>query len=137
VHRTATAITAILIAVAGITIPAPALAAPSPGPAATVQADPPDSCTAASVCGYVNTGYDTDQGYEFIPARHAGVCEIVSLRNAWSGVYNNSGRTIRMFRNTGCTGTSYKQIANGGGHWQFSIKYGPTWDNTVDAIQFR
>jgi hypothetical protein len=105
----------------------------SPALAATA----PDSCGSLMVCGYVNTSYDTDQGYELIPERRAGTCVVLAFRNAWSGVWNGSGRTIRMFRNTACSGTDYKQYTNGSGNWQFSVRWGPSWDNSVDAIQFR
>lgn len=98
---------------------------------------PPDSCTLFSVCGYVNTQYRTDQGYELIPERDPGTCVVVAHRNAWSGMFNNSGRTVRMFRNTSCSGTDYKTFVNGYGVHQFSVRFGPTWDNSVDAIQFR
>jgi hypothetical protein len=105
-------------------------------PAQASTADtPPSSCAAASVCGYVNTGYQTNQGYEYIPLAGA-TCQVVAYRNAWSGVFNNSGRTIRLFKNTGCTGTDYKTIANGTGKYQFSVQLGPTWDNSVDAVKF-
>jgi hypothetical protein len=101
-----------------------------------VAAAAPSSCTAVSVCGYVNVQYQTNQGYELDPVRAAGTCVVVSFRNAWSGVYNNSGRNIRLFKNTACSGTDYKTINNGSGKYQFSIQLGPTWDNSVDAYQF-
>lgn len=101
-------------------------------------AGPPDSCTSQSVCGYVNTGFRTNQGYELIPAQNPGVCIVVAFRNAWSGVYNNSGQTIRLFKNTSCSGTDYKQFTNGTGHHQLSVRFPlQGWDNSIDAVQFR
>lgn len=131
--RTVVAATLTALLAAGLTA-TPANAAPA---TPAIKGPVPPSCTDLSVCGYVNTGYATNQGYELIPTGPSGHCEVVSLRNAWSGVFNNSGRTIRMFRNTSCSGSDYKQFDNGGGHAQFSVRFGPTWDNSVDAIQFR
>lgn len=99
---------------------------------------PPATCPNQTVCGYNNTQYRTDQGYEWIPARNGGTCVVVAFRNAWSGVYNNSGQPIRLFKNTGCTGTDFKSVANGTGHHQISVAYPfQNWDNSIDAIQFR
>jgi hypothetical protein len=117
-----------------VTPASPSVAAPPP--AAPAIAAPPSSCANQSVCGYVNIDFRTDQGYEWIPVQNGGTCVIVSHRNAWSGVYNNSGRTIRMYRNTGCTGTDYKTITNGDWRNRFSLQLGPSWDNSVDAIKF-
>lgn len=128
-RRIAAVVVALIVAaVAGVAVAAPAYAEA-----------PPDSCAAESVCGYVNTGYRTNQGYEYVVYRpDRGVCVVVGLRNAWSGVFNNSGHTIRLFRNTGCTGTDYKQFTNGTGHHQLSVKFPfQGWDNTIDAVQFR
>lgn len=96
---------------------------------------PPSSCTASSVCGYVNVQYRTDQGYELNPQDAPGTCVVVFYRNAWSGVFNNTNRTIRLFKNTGCTGTDYKQFAPFTGKYQFSVQLGITWDNSVDAYK--
>lgn len=117
-----------LLLVAGIiAVPATAQAA---APAAI-----PSSCGSALICGYVNVQYRTDQGYELNPVDPAGTCVVVFYRNAWSGVWNASGHTIRLFKNTGCTGTDYKTINNGTGKYQFSVQLGITWDNSVDAYK--
>jgi hypothetical protein len=103
---------------------------------ATAQAyGMPSSCGSALICGYVNVQYQTNQGYELNPVDPAGTCVVVFYRNAWSGVWNASGHTIRLFKNTGCTGTDYKSIPNGTGKYQFSVQLGITWDNSVDAYK--
>jgi hypothetical protein len=102
---------------------------------AAAPAAMPSSCGSSLICGYVNTQYHTDQGYELNPVDPAGTCVVVFYRNAWSGVWNASGHTIRLFKNTGCTGTDYKVINNGTGKYQFSVQLGITWDNSVDAYR--
>ena len=110
-----------------------AAAITSPAQAAEV---PPASCPYNYVCGYVNTGYHTDQGYEITYNQPAGTCEVVAFRNAWSGFFNNTGRTKRLYRNTSCTGTDYKTFLPRTGRYQFSVQLGITWDNSVDAVYY-
>jgi hypothetical protein len=103
-------------------------------PSTAAQAAPPSSCTNSSVCGYVNSGYRTDQGYELIPVQPAGTCEGMSFPNAWSGLFNNSGRSIRLYKNSGCSG-EYITFANGDGHAQFSVAH-PTYENNSESFKF-
>jgi hypothetical protein len=118
-----------LLLVAGI------LMVPATAQAAVAPAAIPSSCGPELICGYVNTQYDTDQGYELDPVRPSGTCVVLFYRNALSSLWNASGHTIRLFKNTGCTGTDYKTINNGDGKHQFSIQLGITWDNSVDAYK--
>lgn len=123
---------------AGLSVASPASASEpaAPGVPALVAAAKPASCPSLHVCLYVNTQYATNQGYELIPTRPAGTCEVMTFRNAVSSAWNASGRDIRVFRNTSCTGTDYKTIANGVGKGSFWIQFGPYWDNSTDAIRF-
>lgn len=105
------------------------------GLASPAMAAPPTSCTNSSVCGYGRHQFSTAEGYELSPVRSAGTCENLGLRNQWTSVYNNSGRTIRMYKNTGC----------GGGHWELpsgdSLRnmalYQPSWNDNIESIMFR
>jgi hypothetical protein len=137
----AAALTA-LAALAALGVPStPAYATPTgtTGPSApAVAADTrPSSCPITGyVCGYVNTSYNTNQGYELNPARSRGTCEVVFYRNAWSSAWNSTRYTIKLFRNTSCTGTDYKTIAANDGRHQFSFFFGIYWDNSVDAVMY-
>lgn len=102
--------------------------------AAPAVAAPPPSCTNFSVCTYVNIGYRTNQGYELIPVRTGGTCEQTFYQNSISGVYNNSGRSIRLYKNDNCSGESMV-FYNGTGHHQFSVRY-PTWENDIESLKF-
>lgn len=106
------------------------LATASPAQAA------PSNCANSSVCGYVAGGYYTDQGYEYIPTRSAGTCEWVAHANKWSSFWNNSGRTIRLFKNSNCSGTDYIQYTNGTGHGTLSIRH-PSFNDNIESVQFR
>lgn len=141
-NRLVATLAAALTAVTFLLTPTPAQATTTAPASAAVQAAapttqsiPPSSCANASVCGYVNNNYQTNQGYEFIPTRTSGTCEVMAFRNAWSSAFNNSGRTIRIYKTTNCTG-DYRALSNGDGRLQFSTQWGPTWDNTTDAIKF-
>jgi hypothetical protein len=104
------------------------------GPASAAD-EKPASCTNASVCGYVNSLFRTNQGYELIPSRSAGVCVYVAFPDAWSGIWNNSGRTVRVFKNGSCSGSDYLTYYNGTGHGQLSVQH-PTWENKIRAVRF-
>lgn len=125
----------LLLVLGIIAIPATAQAAVPTTAQAVAPAAMPSSCGPELICGYVNIGYQTNQGYELNPVEPAGTCVVIFYRNAWSGVWNASGHTIRLFKNTGCTGTDYKTIPNGSGKYQFSVQLGITWDNSVDAYR--
>jgi hypothetical protein len=106
-------------------------------PASPAQAAPPITCVNRAVCGYVDIGWSTRQGYEYIYERSAGTCVRVSLPNAWSGLWNNSGRTIRLFKNNYCGGSEHLTYYNGTGENQLSWSQHPTWDNNIESVQFR
>lgn len=111
-----------------------AVAAVAASPAAAAS---PDGCGSGYLCLYVNTGYQTNQGYEIFPAQSTGTCETVDpYRNALSSAGNQSGHDVRFYKNTGCTGTDYRTLNNGTGNPKFSTHWAPSWDNSVDAIRW-
>ncbi len=104
------------------------------GSGPSLAVDRPASCAGSSLCGYVDVGFSTGAGYEFIP--FSTTCETVAFNNAWSSAYNNSGRTVRMFNTSNCTG-SYMQWVNGAGDPNFVILVPPGPPNdTVSSVKF-
>lgn len=95
---------------------------------------PPSSCASVSVCMYVNISFRTDQGYEIAPSRPAGTCEQTAFGNSISSLWNSSGRTVRFYKSTGCTG-DYLTYYNGTGHQQLSVSH-PTFENRINSYKF-
>lgn len=129
-------------AVAGTSAPALAADTPAaPGPDGTVVIyAAPSSCTYQSLCGYVDNSYQTGEGYELIPEQAPpSACNVLAHRNKWTSVYNNTSRTVRLYLNTTCTGSSgvqYKTIGPGTGIQYLWITWSPSWNDTLDAAQF-
>lgn len=116
------------LAATGVAIAA-ALSVASPA-----QAAPPDNCPHVSMCGYVNSGFETNQGYEVNPARTNGTCEEVSFNDAWSSIWNGSGKVVRFFRDTGCHGSSFA-LPNGEGSMYLSLSH-PTLENRITSFRW-
>jgi peptidase inhibitor family I36 len=133
--RLAPAITAALAAL--LLFASPSAAHASPDAAATQAAliPPPVSCPSVTFCAYVDNQTATTHGYELFPTGSPGECEVAALRNQWSSAYNNSGRPVRLYNTTNCTG-SYKRLSNGAEANIFYTDFGPSWDNSVDAIRW-
>lgn len=117
---------ATLLALAGSAVVA------SPAQAAAA----PASCPSTHLCVYVDNGYATGEGYMLIPVRSAGTCVSLSpFRNAITSAWNSSGRNVRFYRDTGCANDS-KVLYNGTGNGNFYTHWGPTWNDTTDAVKF-
>lgn len=104
-------------------------------PASMAHAAPPDTCANTSVCGYVAGQYHPAEGYEWLPARTYGVCENVHYQNAWSSVFNNSGRTVRLYKGANCTGGVWV-LGNGDGLCCMSL-WQPSWDDNFASIRWQ
>jgi hypothetical protein len=118
---------ALLVALAGGIVPIDA----SPAAAAV----PPPSCPNSTFCGYGAIAYGGSLGYEYIPVRPAGTCEYAALNNQWSSMFNGSGRSVRAFDSSNCTG-GYITVANGREVQTITISY-PGWGDRISSIQFR
>jgi hypothetical protein len=103
-------------------------------PATPAQAWHTGYCPSATFCAFNNIWYYTDQGYEFTPVLNAGACDRAAL-TGWSSSMNSSGRTVRLYKTTNCTG-DYKVTSNGSNVYRFSVVWGPSWDNSVRSIRF-
>jgi hypothetical protein len=101
------------------------------------QAAPPSNCPNSSMCGYVNSGYTTGGGYEINPVRSNGVCENVAFNDAWSSIYNNSGKTVRFFAQANCAGSTSSSftLANGSGHSEMSLSR-PTFADEISSYRW-
>ena len=120
-RRLAAATAAIALALTGsLMIASPASAAPG-------------NCANSSVCGYGDTEYRTGQGYEFVTGS-AGECVNVGLRNTWSSVFNNAGRTVRLYRNVNCANGVWT-LSGGDGLSAISL-FQPSWNNTIESVRF-
>lgn len=97
---------------------------------------PPSSCGGSMLCAYVNTGYQTNQGYELVPvdALPVGTCDTPSFPNAWSSLYNNSGRVARLYKTTNCTG-EFLTYTNGTGVTQLGLSH-PTYNDHIRSYKF-
>lgn len=110
--------------------------------AGTVSADPdsptlaaaPASCANSSLCGYGAQLYNTNEGYEWNPSSPGGECEATGLTNQWTSVYNNSGRTVRMYKGPNCTEGYY--VVAGGGYLRNMFLYQNAWNDNVESIRF-
>jgi hypothetical protein len=107
------------------------LAAPSPAQAA----DRPSSCAPVNTCGYNNISWNTSGGYEWTPTMAAGRCDRPALDRQWSGFWNASGRTVRLYKSIDCTG-SYLTYYNGSGHSSFVLYGHVTWNDAVRSQRF-
>jgi len=117
-------VAALVAALIAVFTPSPAYAAPA-------------GCTTRwYVCGYVDIQFKTGQGWELDPFLAPGTCDVVAYRNAWSSVWNSGYRAIRLYRNTTCTGSDYKGLRADRGVYRISLLWGPTWDNSIDAIMY-
>lgn len=101
-------------------------------PGSPAAAAPPASCGNLLLCGYVNTNYQTNQGYELIPSVVG--CDSVAFPNNWSSLYNNTGRTVRFWKGPGCTGT-YISFSNGQGEVRLATSSHPTWENQIESYR--
>lgn len=133
-RRIALAITMLLIALGGTftATAGPAAAAPTPTPGASTFAVP-GSCANTSLCGYNNDQFSTSGGYEWIPAA-AGQCETVGLRNQWTSVYNNGGRTVKLYKQVGCTGGVWT-LTSGDSLRNMSL-YQPSWNDNIESVRW-
>src|ERR1051326_6547335 len=104
--------------------------------AASVPAlPPPGTCVNSSVGGYGAASFSTSLGYEYIPSHTAGYCEtMVALPNQWSSLYNNTGRTIRVYKDTFCGG-DYLQLASGDSHKGLVVSH-PTLQDHIESVKF-
>lgn len=127
---------AILLTLASAAAPVQAKPDPTAGGAKGMVAPlaPPASCAGSSVCGYVASEYRTHEGYEWMPRRSYGVCENVHYNNLWSSVYNNSGRTVRLYKGVNCT-EGYWVMPNGDGLCCLSI-FQPTWNDNIASLRW-
>ena len=121
--RIAAVLAAIVLGLGGV------LVVSSPAAAA-----PPGGCTNSSVCGYAADQYARNEGYETIPNSGAGVCENVGLPNRWTSVYNNSGRTIKLYKNVNC-GNGVWTLASGGSLRNMAL-YQPSWNDNIESFRF-
>lgn len=138
-RRVAAAVAAIALSftlalIGPFAVPPAAASAPAPSAAALAEA-PPSSCANQSLCGYGRINYGTDLGYEYMPARSFGTCENVGLRNQWSSLYNNGGRTVRVYKGLGCTG-SYLTFYNGQNVQNMYASY-PTYNDQIESVMWR
>lgn len=102
----------------------------SPAQAATLAV--PSSCASRAVCGYNETNFNTGSGYAYVYANNA--CEDLTSPYNWSSLYNNSGRTIRVYKTGNCTG-DYVQYANGGSSAWLPLSH-PTFNNNIRSVRF-
>jgi hypothetical protein len=87
------------------------------------------------VCGYVNSTYQTNQGYEIDPALAPGTCDTPAYNNAWSSIWNSGPRNVRFYQSGNCTG-SYKLLEpNSGVNW-ITPWWGKPWDNSISSFRF-
>lgn len=98
------------------------------------MAAPPSSCANSSLCSYGQQLYGTAEGYEWNPSSPGQECESIGLPNQWTSVYNNGGRTVRMYKGAGCTG-GYWSIG-GGGYLRNMQLYQPAWNDNIESIRF-
>lgn len=101
--------------------------------ASPASAAAPDGCANSSLCGYVDQQFNTDHGYEWIPAQ-AGVCETVGLRNRWTSVYNNGGRTVKLYKQVGCVGGVWT-LPSGDSLRNMSL-YQPSWNDNIESVRW-
>lgn len=95
----------------------------------------PSSCPNSTLCGYVDINYwCSTQGCELNPTRSGGTCENVTFRNAWSSLWNNSGRSIRVYKNLNCGGDSLFYY-NGTGDDHMSIDHF-SFENNIESYRF-
>lgn len=141
--KIAAAIAAALAVVFALAVPAQA--APVGAPLCQVTktcekgggtlAAPPANCRYNySACGYESAFYNCDDGCEVIPRQTPG-CEPVALAGQWSSYFNNSGRTTRVYKTTGCTG-SYLTYYSGTGETYFLTSGHTDWENAVRSVRF-
>lgn len=101
---------------------------------APAMAAAPVSCANSSLCGYNNQQYDTSGGYEWNPSSPGGECESIGLTNQWTSVYNNGGRTVRMYKGPNCTEGYY--VIAGGGYLRNMQLYQIAWNDNIESIRF-
>lgn len=102
--------------------------------ASPAMADVPANCANSSLCSYGAALWRTSEGYEWNPSSPGQECEAIGLTNQWTSVYNNSGRTVRMYKGAGCTG-GYWSLA-GGGELRNMGFYQPAWNDEIESIRF-
>lgn len=102
--------------------------------ASPAQAAPPASCTNSSFCGYGHQNYSTEEGYELTPFYRAGLCEPTALRNSYTSLYNNSGRTVRVYKSNNCSG-EYLTYYNGTGVTNIFFPH-PTWNDNIESLKY-
>jgi len=150
--RIAAAITAAVLATLTFAVPASADTVPIKADAALCQvpcergaaetapvskalAAPANCRYNASVCGYESFNYLCDDGCEVIPFSTAGGCEAVALPNQWSSFWNNSGRTVRLYKTANCT-SSYLTYYSSTGEDYFLTSGQTSWENAVRSVRF-
>jgi hypothetical protein len=122
IRRTVALIATFLLTVGGVL-------AVTASPAA---AAPPSTCANLSVCGYDEDQFDPSGGYEWVTGA-AGSCQNVGLNDQWTSVYNNAGRTVRLYRDANC-GNGVWTLSSGSslsnmGLWQ------PSWNNRISSVR--
>jgi Peptidase inhibitor family I36 len=115
----------------GVT-PSVASAGPTAPPPVVLAA--PGSCTNSSLCGYNRHQYSTAEGYELNPVGSAGDCEPVAFNDQWTSVWNNSGRSVRLYKDAGCSGGVWT-LSNGDGLRNMSL-YQPSWNNEISSYRW-
>jgi peptidase inhibitor family I36 len=92
----------------------------------------PQSCTNNSVCGFGANQFNLYEGYEWIVGA-VGSCQNVGLNDSWTSVYNNFGRTVRLYRDANC-GNGVWSLASGGSLSNMAL-YQPSWNDKISSVR--
>jgi hypothetical protein len=122
IRRLLATLSAFMIMVAGVLVF-------SAGPAAAAV---PAGCTNNSVCGFVGDQYAQSEGYEWVNGA-VGSCQNVGLNDSWTSVYNNFGRTVRLYRDANC-GNGVWSLASGAGLQNMGI-WQPSWNDKISSVR--
>jgi len=120
-QRVTAAVAALLLSLAGIFVISSPAAAAVPG-----------SCANNSVCGFVDQQFQTTHGYEWV-AGTPGSCQNVGLNDSWTSVYNNAGRTVRLYRDANC-GNGVWTLTSGDSLRNMGL-YQPSWNDKISSVR--
>lgn len=102
--------------------------------ASPAAAAAPSNCANSSVCGYDLSQFNGTSGnYEWVTGT-AGSCQPVGLNDKWTSVYNNAGRTIRLYRDANC-GDGVWTLTSGDSLRNMGL-YQPSWNNKITSVRF-